>query len=121
MIVNMLDNFAAGCAAKGIQIIPPWYKYLELSEDVGGGCSVVSTFPDDIGKVLLALLEIILRVGAMVAVGFVIYGGFQYMLSQGEPDRIKNARTTIVNAVIGLVISTLATVIVNFVGGRLVA
>lgn len=121
MIVNMLNNFAAGCATKGIQIIPPWYKYLNLNEDSQGGCDVAFTFPNDLGSVLLALLEIILRVGAMVAVGFVIYGGFQYMLSQGEPDRTKNARTTIVNAVVGLVVTVLATAIVNFVGQRLAA
>lgn len=119
-MMNWINTFAAGCAAKGIRIIPPWYEYIPKSEE-NGRCELNFVFPDHIGLVLLALFEIILRVGALVAVVFVIYGGFQYMLSQGEPDKTKNARTTIINAVVGLVITTLATVVVNFVGGRLTA
>jgi len=119
-MMQFIDTFAAVCATKGIQIIPPWYKYLEGENDQTGKCSVSFVFPEDIGNILLAVLEIVLRVGALVSVGFIIYGGFQYMLSQGEPDRTKGARTTIVNAVVGLVIATLATVVVNFVGSRLI-
>jgi hypothetical protein len=118
-MIDMLTNFAAFCSTKGTQIIPPWYKYIE-GNTVEGKCELIFKFPDDVGKILLAVVEIILRVGVLVAVGFIIYGGFQYMLSQGEPDRTKNARNTILNAVIGLVIATLATLIVNFVGSRLI-
>lgn len=118
-MMAFLTNLAAACPTKGINFIPPWYKYLDGTV-VGGKCDVSFAFPDDIGLILLALLEMILRIGALVAVGYVIYGGFQYMLSQGEPDRTKNARNTIVNAVIGLVIATLATLIVSFVGSRLI-
>ncbi len=118
---GLLTYFAAACQAKGIDWIPTWYKYLDSRTDDTGKCSLDGfVVPDDIGKVLLAIVEIILRVGALVAVGFVVYGGFQYILSQGEPDRTKNARTTIINALIGLVIATFATIIVNFVGSRLV-
>jgi hypothetical protein len=116
----MLDYFAAACQVKGVTILPPWYKYLD-SETISGRCTPRFAFPDDISRILLALTEILLRVGALVAVGFIIYGGFQYLISQGEPDRTKAARQTIQNAVIGLVITTLATFIVNFVGGRLTA
>jgi hypothetical protein len=117
-MMQFLNQFAASCATKGLQIIPSWYKYIEGNQ-TSNGCELTFNFPADIPQVLAAVVEIILRVGALVAVGFVIYGGFQYMLSQGEPDRTKNARNTIINAVIGLVIAIFATIIVNFVGGRL--
>lgn len=55
----------------------------------------------------------------MVAVGFIIFGGFQYMLSQGEPERTKGARSTILNALIGLAISLSAVAIVNLIGRNL--
>lgn len=120
-MLDLLNNFAAACQAKGITWLPTWYKYLNGVEDDTGRCSVQFTFPDDISKILLAVVEIILRVGALVAVGFVIYGGFQYLISQGEPDKLKSAQQTILNALIGLVIATMATIIVNFIGGRLLA
>lgn len=119
-MMSWLNTFAAGCATKGIRIIPPWYEYVPKSE-VDGRCELNFVFPDHIGLVLLAFFEIVLRVGALIAIVYVIYGGFQYMLSQGEPDKTKDARTIIINAVVGLVITTLGTVLVNFVGGRLTA
>jgi hypothetical protein len=117
---GFLNYFAASCQPKGISWLPTWYKYLDTVRTLDGKCDVNFDVQKDIGRILLAVFEIILRVGALIAVGYVIYGGVQYILSQGEPDRIKNARTTILNALIGLVIATLATVIVNFVGSRLI-
>ena len=97
--------------------LPTWYKYLNPEFD-GDKCELNAKFPEDLGKIGLALVEILLRVGGMVAVAFVIYGGFKYLTSQGEPDNTKNARQTILNAVIGLVIAILATAIVSFIGAE---
>ncbi len=121
---SLLRNFAATgdpCAleAKGTSIIPPWYKYLG-GEEIAGRCSVVMDFPSDTGKILLAVVEILLRIGGLVAIGFVIYGGFRFILSTGEPDKAKDARQTIINSLIGLVIALLATVIVNLIGNNLI-
>ena len=73
---------------------PTWYKYLG-GKEIADKCSVVLTFPDDIGKILLAIVEILLRVGGLAAVAFVIYGGFQFILSQGDPEKAASARKTI--------------------------
>ena len=93
---------------------PTWHKYLTKE---GSDCIIKFDIQKDFPKILLAIFEIILRIGGLVAVGFIIYGGFRYMLSQGEPDGIKGAQATIVNALIGLVITISATVIVNVVAG----
>src|SRR4051794_33287381 len=106
-LFEMLTNFSAACQAKGIKFIPTWYKYLD-SSTVSGKCTPKIVFPDDLDKIALAIAEIMLRVGAIIAVAFVIYGGFQYILSQGEPDKIANARKTIINAIVGLAISMTA-------------
>ncbi len=114
--------------------LPTWYKYLTVGQvtqnDKNGKpvvvdeCGVIlpvkngeTDWGQAIGRVGLALTEILLRLGAMVAVGFIIYGGYRYILSQGEPDAIKKAQGTIVNSVIGLVITIFATAIVNLIGG----
>lgn len=119
MINDMLIRFAVSCPVKGITILPPWYKYLEAEDASKVPCSPKFVFPDDIGKILLAIAEILLRVGGLVAVGFVIYGGFKYILSQGQPENAANALKTIINALIGVGIAVSATFIVNLVGGNL--
>lgn len=94
---------------------PTWYKYLNPRFE-GGECVIDVKFPEDIAKVVLAVVEILLRLGGLVAVGFVVYGGFRYITSQGEPENTKSARQTIQNAIIGVAIATIATVAVAFVG-----
>lgn len=96
--------------------LPTWYKYLDKAVDSAGDCSIQFELATDASKILLAVFEIILRIGGIVAVGFIIYGGFQYIISQGEPERTKGAKSTILNAVIGLAIAISATAIVNLIG-----
>ncbi len=116
-LVNLGSRFAgAACALPKPNFLkfPTWYEYLR-GELVAGRCTPVFIFPNDIGKILLAIVEIMLRIAALVAVGFVIYGGFRYILSQGEPEQQNQARSTIINALIGLLVSALATAIVSFI------
>jgi hypothetical protein len=94
---------------------PTWYKYLK-PEFVNGECKLNATFPDDIGKVLLAAVEILLRFGGLIAIFLVVYGGFKYIISQGDSEKTKTARQTIVNSMIGLTITLMATLIVSFLG-----
>lgn len=113
-------NPGDNCGKTGNSILgfPTWYKYLNPQVE-NGYCKLDFTFPGGIAKVLLALVEIALRVGGLVAVGFIIYGGFKFILSNGEPDRAAGARQTIINALVGLVIAILATGIVSFLGGAI--
>lgn len=106
------------CEPAGIEILPKWHKYIK-KEVTADGCDLKFNFPSDIGLVILAVVEILLRISTMVAVAFVIVGGFQFITTQGEPEKAKNARTTIMNAAIGLIIAIFATGIVAFIGKQL--
>lgn len=124
--------FADGCNANANFFgIPTWYKYLVTSGrmktvtdphsgivscDLDGGLKWAE---GDLVLIFLGILDICLRIAALVAVGFVIYGGISYITSEGSPDQTKNAQTTIINALIGLIIAILATAIVSFVGNRI--
>lgn len=121
MITSLLTHFAA-CTPSKLAWLPTWYKYLPQDTSDKTRCTVTFNPANgaDIGKILLAIVDILLRIGAIVAIGYVIYGGIQYILSQGEPDKISGARQTITNAIIGLVIAMLATGIVTLVGNTLV-
>lgn len=126
MMTEMLSIFAAKCAEKTFLGLPVWYRYLndgvKMQQDANGRCEFVAgfSFPADLALVGLGLLDIALRLAGLVAVGFVVYGGFQLVTSQGDPEGIKHGRQTIINALIGLVIALLATAIVAFVGSRIV-
>jgi len=106
--------------------LPTWYKYLpgeQIDNNLTGipgakTCSVVITRLSDVWLIGAAILELLLRLAALVAIGFVVWGGIQYILSQAEPQRTKAARETIINALIGLVIAVAASTIIAFVAGR---
>lgn len=119
---------AAGCSdSTSFLGFPTWYKYLDIGPEEGDPCAV--TGPKNAegefdweaasGRIALAIIEILLRIATIVSLGYVVYGGFRYITSQGEPDATKSARQTIINAMIGLVIALLATGIVAFVANRL--
>ena len=114
----LLKTFAVGCSGGSFFGFPTWYKYLNLTT-VNGTCNF-SNFkfwpPDNFLLILLAILDILLYVSGIIAVIFVIYGGTQYVLSQGNPDNTKKAQSTVINALVGLVICILAATIVNFIG-----
>lgn len=132
-LVMPVSNVAACSLGESIAGVPTWYKYFDGEMDPSGRCSVVlPTVRDDegrdvtdwsksIGYVSIAITEILLRIAALVAVGYIIYGGYRYILSQGDPESAKSARQTIINALIGLVIAVASASIVHFVAHRLTA
>lgn len=119
----LLGHFAACTKAPFLGIIQPWYQYLTLKPDATGNCSIANL--NALGGhssfllIALAIVDDLIRVAALVAVGFVIYGGIQYTTSVGSPEDTTRARTTIINALIGLVLAILAASIVTFIGNRL--
>ena len=99
----------------------PWYRGLQKSKT---DCSIVS--PKDMGPnglsnfiwtIALNVIDDMLRLAGFICVGFIIYGGFKYMTSTGSSDGMSKAKTTILNAIIGLVISVLSIAIVNVAAG----
>jgi hypothetical protein len=102
--------------------LPKWYKYIESTPDDTGKCTLNFSGDDNESKlnsalpIGIAILEIMLRLAGVVAVIMVFWGGFKYITAQGNPDNAKGARTTIINAMIGLVIVILSTAIVSFIG-----
>lgn len=103
----------------------PWYE--GLTHEVGDKCEIVpvceknaSDCPDGSKTinvfiwtaVLNIMFDLSLAVG-IIAVGIVIYGGYLYMMSQGDPMRATRGKKTLTSAVIGVVIAMGASVLVN--------
>lgn len=59
------------------------------------------------------IFNIIFGLLAGIAFISVVYGGFKYVLSQGEPDKIGKAKDIIMYSIIGLIVALSAFGIVN--------
>src|SRR5947209_3197997 len=84
---------------------PTWYRYLPGTIDASGKCVPAATSLNDVWLIVAAVIDILLHIAAILAVVMVVYGGFQYITSQGEPEKTGKAKGTLVNALIGLAIS----------------
>lgn len=104
---------AARCDSGSILTFPAWHKGLALDSD----CHPKITQLNDIWVIALNIVEVLLQVVAYAAMGFLIWGGFKYMKSRGDPSRLSSAKDAITNAVVGLIVSLGSVAIVNFISG----
>lgn len=126
IIGPLLHTFAADCADPRPRFfgLKPWFEYLHFAPDAATGRCEISGF-NVLGSdssfllIALAIIDDLLRVAALVAVGFIIYGGITYVTSQGAPDQTSKAQQTIINALIGLAVALIATALVAFIGNRI--
>lgn len=113
----------AACSSFLTPDFPAWYRGLEDPSTCELDESKIKDNPDGIGGVVwiivLNIIDIALRLVGLLAVGFIIYGGFRYLTSAGDPSRAAAGRDTIFKAVIGLVIAIVAASAVGFIVGRL--
>lgn len=118
ILYNLLSIFASGCAPKKSSLLglPTWYEYLNGVKEPGpnGACSPAIGSLNDIWLILLAVIDILLRIAAILAVAFIVYAGYKYTTSQGDSNKTAEAKDTIINALIGLAIAVSASLIVTF-------
>lgn len=62
----------------------------------------------DIGSVISALLPYVFVLAGLILFVFLIFGGFELLMSAGNPDKVKSAQGKITSAIIGFVIIFIA-------------
>ena len=67
------------------------------------------------GGIFATAVNFLLFLVGAVAVIMIIFGGFRYIISGGDSGAVTNAKNTILYAVIGLIIASLAYAIIDFV------
>lgn len=117
------------CAPAAIVSFPHWYDnglckdgkivspkdiQNKLPNDDSGIMTFVTTLATNI-------VTIILMVVGYVSLAFIIWGGFKYMYSGDNASGTTAAKKTILNAVIGLVLSIMSVAIVKVVAGTITA
>lgn len=71
-----------------------------------------------VGSGLKSVVDILSFIAGVLSAIFLIIGGIRYSTSEGNPQNISSARLTITYAIIGIVISVVAPLIVGFVIAR---
>jgi hypothetical protein len=67
----------------------------------------------DLKGLVIGVVNYALLAAGFVALAFVLLGGIRMMLSGGNPEQIKAGKTAIFNALLGLVITMAAFIILN--------
>lgn len=70
-----------------------------------------------ISNFLKSIIEALAGLSGLVATGYFVVGGFSYITSSGNPQRLERAKKTILFSAIGLSITIAAFVLSNIVGG----
>lgn len=113
----MLKKIAGSALATGAAVMATSKAYAQ-----GFG----SFFPADfmnvgggsLDQLIQTIVNAILLIAGIVAVIYLIIGGYQYITSSGNAEQAQAGRTTVLNAIIGLVIIFAAYLIVDFVLDR---
>ena len=109
------------CSNKGkILTLKPWYSGLTNDD-----CSLKNPGADTnsqanyIWKIALNIVDDLLQLIGYTTVGYIMYGGFLMMTSNGAPDKAAHGRKTIMSAAIGLVIALASVALVNFISSNI--
>jgi hypothetical protein len=116
--------FAAGCG-QGITFFPAWYDGLcsgngDIKSPASMGGDTGKSFGTWISIIALNVVAMLLYAVGYFSLGFIIFGGFKYMTQGDNSSGTASAKKTIMNAIIGLVISIMSVAIVKFIAGAVV-
>lgn len=77
----------------------------------------LNPFPEDFD--IYDLFTLVIRYGTvlsgLIAIAFIVYGGYQYIMAAGNPDGTKKATSTLTWSIIGLVLILSANLIISYI------
>jgi hypothetical protein len=95
---------------KFIYIVLSLQPFLTLGSATTANVAQISSF-------LKSIIEALAGLAGLVATGYFVVGGFSYITSSGNPQRLEKAKRTILFSAIGLAITIAAFVLSNIVSG----
>ena len=103
VVLPLFNNFAqAQCEPTSDNCL----DILKETAEIGGG---------SIQQILINILNASLSLLFLVVMGFLIYGGYFWMTSMGNEEKIKKSKQILTASIVGLLIVLMSLSIVNFV------
>ena len=103
----------------------------DASAQVSSGINAATTSEmqgKSVNNTVGSIVNILLWVVGILSVTMIVWSGFKYITSAGDTSKLASAKSTLIYAVVGLIIAIMAYAIVNFVrtevtstGGKAVA
>jgi len=95
---------------------------VKYPEDVKGILQedVPKTTEIPLQKYLKYIFYFVLTISGLIALGVIIYAGFKYFTSFGNPEKIKDAKNQILNAIVGLVILFISLILLNTLNPQII-
>ncbi|MEA3357358.1 MAG: pilin [Patescibacteria group bacterium] len=81
--------------------------------------SGIPTETSDLANTIKTVIATAYSIAGVATVGWLIYGGYKWIIATGDPQEMSAAQKTLLNAVIGLVIIVSTAAIFNFVSEKL--
>jgi len=70
---------------------------------------------DSLGEIITQSLSFIMPMAGIVLLFVLISGGYDYMMSQGNPDKIKSGQAKITSGIVGFILLILSFLIVRLI------
>lgn len=86
---------------------------VDIDVPIGGKwLSIKDVFTD-----VTSLINILIGLGSVVAVAMIIVGGYTFIFSAGDPDKVEQGQKTLTGAIVGLVIVWIAGMLIKWLLG----
>lgn len=93
-------------------LLVPLFAHAQFGQEVVGGYEGTQ---EPLPRVILNIINFVLILVGVLALAYLVYGGFRYITSRGDETAVEEAKGIITNAVIGIVVIGIAAAVVNFV------
>lgn len=114
-----LKGLAAASGAVATAVLTPLSaSALSLMDVINGdyrGQGQPTELFDGGAAIIPRLINLMLFIVGILAVIMLIWGGIRYVISGGAADKVKDAKNTILYAIVGLIVAILGYALVNWV------
>lgn len=86
-----------------------------MQTDGSVNCPSQDSAEGTVNRIIATVINVISTLIGIVAVFMIIFAGFKYITSGGDSSNVASAKTTIIYAIVGLIIVAMAQLIVRFV------
>lgn len=87
---------------------------LQGANELGNSCQG-NRLVGSSNSAVVSVVNILTYIAGVIILVLIIYAGYKYISSGGDSNKVNSAKSTLIGAIVGLVIIVLAQVIVHFV------